>query len=57
MVEREDRADVLLITGSDVASDTTVLALFAKEIATLALEPEEFCKKNVKLSEKIQIIV
>ena len=41
MVEKEDRADVLLITGRDVASDTIVLVFVVKEIATLALEPAD----------------
>lgn len=41
MVEKEDRADVLLITGRDVASDTIVFVLVVKEIATLVLEPAD----------------
>jgi len=49
LVEKEDRADVLLITGRDVASDTIVLVFVVKEIATLALEPvdAEFYLKKI----------
>ena len=55
MVEKEDRADVLLITGRDVASDTIVLVFVVKEIATLALEPAD-AKFYTKKINKREII-
>ena len=51
MADSEDRANELVTTGNDIESETKVLALVVREIATVALEPEdvELCCNNINI--------